>query len=89
MINDYLQKNTLLEIAEIRALEDVSSILESLGKTINDYEFVPFGIQINEDERLRKMIVEETMNLNIEEAYACASMLNNQQKIAYDIGMVI
>ncbi|XP_022872071.1 uncharacterized protein LOC111391154 [Olea europaea var. sylvestris] len=38
MTDDYVNKNMLAEVVEVRALEDIISILESLGKNINDYE---------------------------------------------------
>jgi len=47
-------------------LEDINSILESLGKIINDYEIVSFNVNINENERLTRIIVEETTNLDIQ-----------------------
>lgn len=84
MTDDYVHENKPPNVAELQALEDISSILESLGKNINDYEIVSFNVNIDENERLTRMIAEETTNLDIQGDYACAASLNNQQKIAYD-----
>ncbi|XP_022897437.1 ATP-dependent DNA helicase PIF4-like [Olea europaea var. sylvestris] len=87
MFDDYVHQNVPKEIAELRALEDISSILESLGKNINDYAMVPFNVNIDETERLRRMVEEETTNFDIEGRLACATTLNKEQQFAYDIIM--
>ena len=39
---------------------------------------------IDEDERLRRMIIEEMVNLDIEWGYACAANLIKEQQFAYN-----
>ncbi|XP_022852762.1 ATP-dependent DNA helicase PIF2-like [Olea europaea var. sylvestris] len=73
-----------VEVTEVCALEDISSILESLGKNINDYEIVTFNVNIDENERLQRMVVEETTNLDIEGGFSCAMSLNKEKQFAYD-----
>jgi hypothetical protein len=84
MIDDYVHENIPVEVAEVRALEDLNSVLESSGKNINDYEIVSFNINIDENERLRRMIVEETTNLNVHCAHDDTATLNDKQQSAYD-----
>lgn len=87
MIDDYMHKNISSHDAELRALNDISCILESLGKNINDYKIVSFNVDMNENDKLKRMVEDETINLNIEESYICAESLNNKQQIAYDMIM--
>ncbi|XP_022875759.1 uncharacterized protein LOC111394233 [Olea europaea var. sylvestris] len=84
MIDDYIHENTPVEVAKLRALQDISSILESLGKNINDYGIVPFSINIDENKRLRRMVIEETTDLDIKKGCVCATSLNIEQQFAYD-----
>ncbi|XP_022853405.1 uncharacterized protein LOC111374878 [Olea europaea var. sylvestris] len=84
MIDDYVCKNIPLGVAEVRALQDINSILELSGQNINHYEIVLFGVNIDENERLRRMVAEETINLDIKGGYARAASLNNEQQFAYD-----
>ncbi|XP_022880893.1 ATP-dependent DNA helicase PIF2-like [Olea europaea var. sylvestris] len=87
MIDDYIHENISSHDAELRALNDVSCTLESLGKNINDYEIVSFNLDMNENDKLRRMVEDETINLNIEESYVCVASLNNKQQIVYDMIM--
>lgn len=87
MTNDYVHQKMPIEVVEKRALEDVSSILESLGKNINDYRTVSFNVNIDDDERVLKMVVEETTNLDIESGFSCAAILNKEQQFVYDMIM--
>ncbi|XP_022870909.1 uncharacterized protein LOC111390142, partial [Olea europaea var. sylvestris] len=87
MIDDYIHENISLHDAELRALNDISCILESLNKNINDYEIVSFNVDMNENDKLRRMVEDETTNLDIEESYVCAASLNSKQQIAYDMIM--
>jgi hypothetical protein len=85
MIDDYVHKNISQHIAELHALEDINCILESGGKNINDYEMVPFNININENDKLKRMVDDETTNLNINEDCIYETNLNYKQQIAYNI----
>ncbi|XP_022854161.1 ATP-dependent DNA helicase PIF1-like [Olea europaea var. sylvestris] len=87
MIDDYVHENIQVEVAEVKALQDINFILESLGKNINEYGLVSFDVNIDEDERLRRMVAEETINFDVQGGYAYASTLNNEQQFAYDIIM--
>ncbi|XP_022893193.1 ATP-dependent DNA helicase PIF1-like [Olea europaea var. sylvestris] len=75
MIDDYVHQNICLEIAKVRALEDINSILEPIGKDINDYGIMPFPVDIDEAERLNRMVAEETMNFDVEEGLAWKTFL--------------
>ncbi|XP_022849827.1 uncharacterized protein LOC111371907 [Olea europaea var. sylvestris] len=39
---------TMTEIAKVHALQDIGGLLKSLGININDYEIVPFNVNIDE-----------------------------------------
>ncbi|XP_022888254.1 uncharacterized protein LOC111403853 [Olea europaea var. sylvestris] len=65
MIDDYVHENIPSKVGEVQALEEISCILESLGKNINDYQMVPYNVNMNENDRLRRMIEDETTNLDI------------------------
>ncbi|XP_022889075.1 uncharacterized protein LOC111404512 [Olea europaea var. sylvestris] len=81
---DYVNENMSAEVVEVRALEDISSISESLDKNINDYGIVSFNVNIDNDERLMRMITEETTKLAIERNFSCAATLNKEQQFAYN-----
>ncbi|XP_022889352.1 uncharacterized protein LOC111404842 [Olea europaea var. sylvestris] len=87
MTTDYVHQNMPIEIAEIRALEDIISILESIGKNIIDYGIVSFNVNIADNKKLMKMVAEETTNLDIERGFTCAATLNKEQQFAYDMIM--
>ncbi|XP_022872324.1 uncharacterized protein LOC111391357 [Olea europaea var. sylvestris] len=87
MIDDYVHENISVEAAEVRALEDTISILETLGKNINDYGMVSFNVSIDENERLKRMIEYETIHFDVEEDIASTSRLNKEQQFAYDMIM--
>ncbi|XP_022847592.1 uncharacterized protein LOC111370120 [Olea europaea var. sylvestris] len=84
MIDDYVHRNICVKDAEIQALEDINSILESSRKNINDYGIVSFLVNIDETQRLARMIVEETMNFNIQRDFNCVEKFNKEQRFAYD-----
>ncbi|XP_022891825.1 uncharacterized protein LOC111406669 [Olea europaea var. sylvestris] len=62
-------KNTCMEGNK----EDINCILESLGKNINDYKIVPFNVDISENDKLRRMVEDETTNLNLEGGHVCGT----------------
>ncbi|XP_022881047.1 uncharacterized protein LOC111398365 [Olea europaea var. sylvestris] len=84
MIDDYVHRNICVKDAEIQALEDINSILESSGKNVNDYGIVSFFVNIDETQRLARMIAEETMNFNIQRGFNCVEKFNKEQRFAYD-----
>ncbi|XP_022856844.1 uncharacterized protein LOC111377922 [Olea europaea var. sylvestris] len=84
MIDDYVHRNICVRDAEIQALEDINSILESSGKNVNDYGIVSFFVNIDETQRLARMIAEETMNFNIQRDFNCVEKFNKEQRFAYD-----
>ncbi|XP_022875705.1 uncharacterized protein LOC111394171 [Olea europaea var. sylvestris] len=84
MIDDYVHRNICVRDAEIQALEDINSILESSGKNVNDYGIVSFFINIDETQRLVRMIAEETMNFNIQRDFNCVEKFNKEQRFAYN-----
>ncbi|XP_022860945.1 ATP-dependent DNA helicase PIF1-like [Olea europaea var. sylvestris] len=45
---------------------------------------MPFPVDIDEAERLNRMVAEETMNFDVEGGLACVTMLNKEQQIAYN-----
>jgi hypothetical protein len=85
MFEDYMRDGLSYNDAELKAIKYISSLLEPLGKNINDYKFVPYNVNIEESERLSNMISEEmrysvsNMDTNQE------ILLNEHQKQAYDI----
>jgi len=85
MIDDSIHENISSHDAELHGLKDINCILESVGKNINDYEMVPFNVNINKNDKLKRMIEDETTNLNIDENYIYEANLNNAQQIAYDM----
>ncbi|XP_022854652.1 uncharacterized protein LOC111375962 [Olea europaea var. sylvestris] len=87
MIDDYVHRNIYVEDAEIQVLEDINSILESLAKNVNDYGIVSFFVNIDETQRLTRMVAEKTINFNIERAFNYVEQLNKDQRFAYDIVM--
>ncbi|XP_022855671.1 uncharacterized protein LOC111376897 [Olea europaea var. sylvestris] len=82
--DDYIHDNISSKGTELQALKDIGLILESLGKNINDYKIVSFSVNIDENERLRRMMVDDIGNLDIEGGFACTTSLNNEQQFAYD-----
>ncbi|XP_022861643.1 uncharacterized protein LOC111382015 [Olea europaea var. sylvestris] len=48
---------------------------------------VSFNVNIDENERLKRMIEEETILVDVEENLASTSRLNKQQQFAYDMIM--
>ncbi|XP_022850601.1 uncharacterized protein LOC111372478 [Olea europaea var. sylvestris] len=69
MIDDYVHRNISVEDDEVQAMEDINSILESLGKNVNDYGIVSFFVNIDETQILTRMVAEETINFNIERGF--------------------
>ncbi|XP_022851655.1 uncharacterized protein LOC111373369 [Olea europaea var. sylvestris] len=84
MIDDYVHRNICVKDAEIQALEDINSILELSGKNVNYYGIVSFFVNIDETQRLARMIAEETMNFNIQRDFNCVEKFNKEQRFAYD-----
>ncbi|XP_022883840.1 uncharacterized protein LOC111400679 [Olea europaea var. sylvestris] len=84
MIDDYVYQNISVEVAELRALEDISSILKSLGKNVNNYAMVSFNVNIDEIEKLRRMVEDETIHFDTQGGFDCATTLNKEQQFAYD-----
>ncbi|XP_022841842.1 uncharacterized protein LOC111365519 [Olea europaea var. sylvestris] len=84
IINDYVNENMPAEVVEVQALEDISSILESFGKNINDYGIVSFNVNIDDDEILMRMVVEEPTKLDIKRNFSCAATLNKEQQFTYN-----
>ncbi|XP_022883704.1 uncharacterized protein LOC111400528 [Olea europaea var. sylvestris] len=70
--------------SSLRPLEDINSILESSGKNVNDYGIVSFFVNIDDTQRLARMIAEETMNFNIQQDFNCVEKFNKEQRFAYD-----
>ncbi|XP_062104259.1 uncharacterized protein LOC133815434 [Humulus lupulus] len=56
-----------------------------MGKNINDYHLVDYNIELSEDEKFMKDINEELEIIVSKKDLFVVSMLNKEQKYAYDI----
>lgn len=68
-----------------KVIEHINSILDSIGKTINDYHLVNYGITSNIEENVFKEINEELQILVDEKDIIATKLLNFKQKYAYDM----
>ena len=60
-------------------------MLESIEKNINDYQIVPYEINLSKDEKSMKEINEELTIIVSEQDLLATWTLNEQQKYAYDM----
>ncbi|KAL5575313.1 hypothetical protein UlMin_017012 [Ulmus minor] len=85
MSEDYYKLNISKIDIKIKVLQQLNCMLESMGKNINDYQIVPYEINLSEDEKSMKEINEELTIIVSEQDLLAASTLNEQQKYAYDM----
>ncbi|KAL5548831.1 hypothetical protein UlMin_004062 [Ulmus minor] len=85
MSEDYSQLNISPFHVTNKALQHLASMLESMGKNINQYHLVNYDINLSEEETFMKEINEELAITVSQEDLSCISTLNTEQKYAYDL----
>ncbi|KAL5542376.1 hypothetical protein UlMin_010086 [Ulmus minor] len=85
MSEDYAQLNISHFHVTNKALQHLASMLESMGKNINQYHLVNYDINLSEEETFMKEINEELAITVSQEDLSCISTLNTEQKYAYDL----
>ena len=76
-----------IEEIEIKVLQKINEHLKSMGKTIDDYNFAPYKSENLQLHTNTKEIETEYNIIVFNEDLATISMLNSEQKKAYDIIM--
>ncbi|XP_022875799.1 uncharacterized protein LOC111394272 [Olea europaea var. sylvestris] len=66
------------------ALRCINSFLEVFGTNINDFSLVDFDVIVNDANVLANMILEETININVQCDVHFTENLNKEQQSAYD-----
>ena len=85
MFEDYVRDEMDLKDAELKALEFINSLLEPIGKNVNDYELINYDVTLREEEKLGKIMEEELRIIISDMDLSCANNLNKEQKFAYDM----
>ncbi|KAL5583490.1 hypothetical protein UlMin_015932 [Ulmus minor] len=85
MSEDYSQLNISPFDVTNKALQYLASMLESMGKNINQYHLVNYDINLSEEKKFMKEINEELAITVSQEDLSCISSLNREQKYAYDL----
>ncbi|KAG7980703.1 hypothetical protein I3843_05G196400 [Carya illinoinensis] len=85
MSTDFLIRNVSSTVVRKMVLQDIASTLESMGKDINMYRFVPADIFYGEDEFTNREIDDERVVTIPTEDLLASQVLNSEQKNAYDL----
>ncbi|XP_042972765.1 uncharacterized protein LOC122304568 [Carya illinoinensis] len=85
MSTDFLIRNVSSTVVRKMVLQDIASTLESMGKDINMYRFVPADIFYSQDEFTNREIDNERVVTIPTEDLLASQVLNSEQKNAYDL----
>lgn len=85
MSNDYALLDSKSKNIIFRVLEHLNSIIESMGKSINDYHLVNYDITLYIENDIFKEINEELQILVDEKDIVATKSLKFEQKYAYDM----
>ncbi|KAG6649191.1 hypothetical protein CIPAW_07G195500 [Carya illinoinensis] len=85
MSTDFLIRNVSSTIVRKMVLQNIASTLESMGKDINMYRFVPADIFYGQDEFTNREIDDERVVTIPTEDLLASQVLNSEQKNAYDL----
>ncbi|KAG6732517.1 hypothetical protein I3842_01G182300 [Carya illinoinensis] len=85
MSTDFLIRNVSSTVVRKMVLQDIASTLESMGKDINMYRFVPADIFYGQDEFTNREIDDERVVTIPTEDLLASQVLNSEQKNAYDL----
>lgn len=85
MCEDYVHANYALADAELTVLQNISLILEPMGKNVNDYSLVDFFVDLDLHEKTA-IVIEEELHVNVSrEDKEAPQKLNQQQRFAFDL----
>ncbi|KAG7972490.1 hypothetical protein I3843_07G186700 [Carya illinoinensis] len=82
---DFLIRNVSSTVVRKMVLQDIASTLESIGKDINMYRFVPADIFYGQNEFTNREIDDERVVTIPTEDLLASQVLNSEQKNAYDL----
>ncbi|XP_042988844.1 ATP-dependent DNA helicase PIF4-like [Carya illinoinensis] len=85
MSTDFLIGNVLSTVVRKMVLQDIASTLESMGKDINMYRFVPANIFYGQDEFTNREIDDKRVVTIPTEDLLASQVLNSEQKNTYDL----
>ncbi|KAG6705369.1 hypothetical protein I3842_07G176100 [Carya illinoinensis] len=85
MSTDFLKGNVLSTVVRKMVLQDIAFTLESMGKDINMYRFVPADIFYGQDEFTNREIDDKRVVTIPTEDLLASQVLNSEQKNAYDL----
>ncbi|XP_042988839.1 uncharacterized protein LOC122316384 [Carya illinoinensis] len=85
MSTDFLIRNVSSTVVRKMVLQDIASTLESMGKDINMYRFVPADIFYGQDKFTNREIDDERVVTIPTEDLLASQVVNSEQKNAYDL----
>ena len=85
LCEDYTRNGMVLQEAELKTLQFINSVLEPIGKNVNDYGIVDYDVNLRDDEKLAKIMDEELGIVISDLDISSVNSLNKEQKIAYDM----
>ena len=83
MFEDYHRSTLNFFNAQLKVLEHIHFVVESMGNNINDYHLVDYDIILNKDERCIKEINDELGIIVSESDLSLKLSLTSKQKYAY------